>query len=81
MKDISTKTVRKRIHDGRLPAENFGTEKRPYWKIHREAKIETSSNQKVDSVPKVTIPLEVRKTEINLKDFDKIHLRRTSMSK
>lgn len=81
MKDISTKTVRKRIHDGRLPAENFGTEKRPYWKIHKEAKIETSSNQKVDSVPKVTIPLEERKTEISLEEYDKIHLRRTSMSK
>lgn len=81
MKDISTKTVRKRIHDGRLPAENFGTEKRPYWKIHKEAKIKTSSNQKVDSVPKVTIPLEERKTEISLEEFDKIHLRRASMSK
>ncbi len=79
MKDISTKTVRKRIHDGRLPAENFGTEKRPYWKIHREAKIETSSNQKVDSVPKVSIPLDVRKTEIDLEEYDQLHLRRTNM--
>lgn len=81
MKDVSTKTIRKRIHDGRLPAENFGTEKRPLWKIHKEAKIKASSNQKVDLVPKVTIPLEERKTEISLEEFDKINLRRTSMSK
>ena len=80
MRSLSGKTVRKKIHEGSLSAENWGTGKKPLWKIHKDAKIEGISTR-VESVPKVTIPLEERKIEISLKEFDKIHLRSSSMSK
>jgi len=83
VRGMSAKTVRRLCHEGKIPdAENWGTEKRALFMIPEDAEIKKVSEETPQSAPSnVTIPLEERKIEINLKEYDKIHLKETSMSK
>jgi len=83
VRSMSAKTVSRLCHEGKIPdAENWGTEKRAIFMVPEDAEIKKVSEEMPKSVPSnVTISLEERRLEINLKEWDKIHLRSFSMSK
>lgn len=82
VRSMSAKTVSKLCHEGKIPdAEDWGVKKRAIFMIPENAEIKKVSEEMPKFVPNnVTIPLEGRLEIIDLKAYEKIHLRSFSMS-
>lgn len=83
VRSMSAKTVSRLCHEGKIPdAENWGTtKKRALFMIPENAEIKKVSDEMPKSVPSnVSVSLEERRLEINLKEYDRIHLRSFDMS-